>query len=700
MDPKKARAAPAAESRSPRADDVVLSAAYLLREHVVPALGSCADLCALALSLPPALAAPCVSASLSAHGPRRLRSSLLDRVYDACSRENRAEIAALRSRGLARLWATRLVDQHDAGPLARWACAALAPCSTFWAEHVPLLAAFDAPTDDELRASGGPLAWACASGLPLVLAALPPSPYAYPLLPLSHDAAVTLLSRAARAGCADVVGVLARAPFSVGGCHARARSCEALREACASGSLDVVVALSRPPFSLSQAELRESERAAELVLLEACRSGSARLLAALLSPPYSLAECIASQLDEWSRTELLRKALHEACMSGHADAVQLICAPPLCVGPEHARMRSNNSNESLLHEACRLGRKDVIAMLVEPPVSLGREDALLDQCHSLICALQSLDMRVVRVLARPPFSLTRDDVLEPVRAHLTCSLDDASGVLRWLPELAEPPFSLTGDDLRFQLVANGADLTPFELACLNGAHRLLQLLSRAPFSLGHADAAAHGALSLRLACRQGWPDVVAVLGAEPYSLGQSDARLFGCAALVDACANGCEGVVRLLGQPPFSLGQADARAQGGACLAGACAAGFESIVTLLGGAPWHLGADDARASDCLALRMAVESGRTEVVRLLGRPPYSLGQAEARANSNFALRVACQRGDVQMVRLLKEPPWSLGQEDAVMVNRILSDPDSMQDPIDEGVYQVLKEPPYSLVFPPC
>eukprot|EP00727_Mastigamoeba_balamuthi_P006697 m51a1_g2648 hypothetical protein (826) ;mRNA; r:615952-620352 len=231
------------------------------------------------------------------------------------------------------------------------------------------------------------------------------------------------------------------------------------------------------------------------------------------------------------------------------------------------------------------------------------------------------------------------------------------------------------------------------VACLCGLPEMVDVLGRAPFSLGQADARAGSSRALWSACSGGHVHIVRALARDPYRLGAEDARAQDCYALVTACSNGHAKVVEELAREPYCLSQADARLADSIALRSACSFGHPGILAALAGAPWFLDGTDARKRNNEALAEACRNGHAEVVRMLGKEPYRLGQAEARMNNSVALLAACSNGHASVVNALGSVPYSLGQEDARNNNSCV-----FRWACRSGSPQVVRalaEPPFSL-----
>eukprot|EP00727_Mastigamoeba_balamuthi_P014544 m51a1_g9714 hypothetical protein (625) ;mRNA; f:1412215-1418949 len=465
------------------------------------------------------------------------------------------------------------------------------------------------------RTPEGLARWLCAHAAARVHPRVPALDRALALAPWTRGACPELTPREAlRLACfwglEDSVRRLSRAPFSLGAADARARNgareplgdlepseraCgECLLVACARGHAGVVRALAKL-YGLGAAD------ATLCALCAAAANGHADVVRALCAAPYRAS----------APGPRLAVAAALACAGGHAEALEALARPPLCL-----RCGSARDGRALLAAACRCGRAGV-------PFALGPADADASDALRLACGSDAAEAAdAVRALAEPPYSVAGRASPGAVAALLADAC--ARGAVDVARALLEEPYGAAGavdwDGARALL----------EAVCEGGHCAVLRALSVPPFArvvetgLAEMDPAAtlecvHRLL--RLACCAGSAPMVRTLARPPYCADGEHARHRGNAILRAACSRGHCAVVRALARPPYGLCGDDARAEDGALLA-ACRTGHADVVRALAREPYALGERDARAARCRAVHVARQRRHAEVLEVLSGPPYN------------------------------------------------------------------------------
>eukprot|EP00727_Mastigamoeba_balamuthi_P008838 m51a1_g4577 hypothetical protein (594) ;mRNA; f:163879-165660 len=569
-----------------------LEAAWCLRTLVVAHVHDPSDLVALALSLPCALAAPCLLELRDLRVP-----ALLDGLVRACARgDARTALALLCGRPFdVRLHAARDTSS-GISMLVRWACMHSARASGS-AELPALLAG------PPLRIAGDESAWfgdagaftsACWFGLPSAVSLLPG------LVVADEAERQRLLCsgvlNAFRRGHAEVVTALLRS----WGWREDRMSADLVAELLKQNSFSHLQRLSRPDDVPRVPSLFFYRMCMEVACRQRYRD-SAECLAVLARPPFLLgqpdARCVC--------------ALDLACASGHARAVDVLAERPYDLGYDDARAE----RQSVLASACASGSAATVRRLALPPFSLGRAEAAAGNGAALEAACVGGHRDVVRLLGQAPYSMTRQDLVDnpdSVFVH-TC----ANGHAGVLEELAGPPFSLRQQDAQ-----SSTFLTALSHACRNGHAEVVRVLARPPYSLGEEDARVDGNEPLISACRNGHCEIVRMLARPPFSMGTAEAQFMECEALRAACCEGHLDVIRILGEPPYSLGAAEARARNNDALFYACKNRRGDVVRALGEPPYSLGRADAVAAGRRVTRTQEYLCFRAVADVLRSPPYN------------------------------------------------------------------------------
>eukprot|EP00727_Mastigamoeba_balamuthi_P006967 m51a1_g2891 hypothetical protein (759) ;mRNA; f:427718-430047 len=634
--PEPLRSAPRL-SASPRESCAGLESAYMVREFVVPRVRCAADLAALSVASPAALAAAC----LRRLGASERRAAMLDAAVSAFARASLAEVRAIAARPFgAHVWAapaagdgTDAWARDDVATMARWACCVAVGGLREGGERDGLvreLALF--PFGDGWPRSQA-LHLACIAGMQHAFSVLAAAP--------------EQLQRERRPPAAAAGG---RAPrFARNGAwrswepwHTQAasedpgpRRARMLQGACASGNATLVRMLAAAPTRLGNAEASADDY---LALQLACEAGSAEIVRLLVGEPYRIrprADAVPASPDGDAAQEPEAPAEPGGVDAANAEEIAQAADDGAAAGA------AAGAAGGVLFAALPPQAPEV--ELPQPPAPAALLNALLGLFgidgteasglqKSLRHACVGGHVEVVRILTQEPLLVGKAE-LAADKGILRDVISNARGDIVRL--FAEPPFSVKEDEF------NAAAKAAIGWACSRGRADVVRLISRPPFSLARADALQSDAL--RSACVVGSAAIAEMLAGSPYWLRTEDAR------------RAAEPEPDEPSKQRFTLLQM------------ACAAGFTPLVRVLA-SHYSLDKADASANGNLALRVACKQGHADVVRELSRPPFNMGQREARADRCKALEQCmfgrCE-GCADVLRVLAEPPFSLGHGDALL-----------------------------------
>eukprot|EP00727_Mastigamoeba_balamuthi_P002930 m51a1_g12634 hypothetical protein (635) ;mRNA; r:1853-3941 len=328
-----------------------LESAWVLRQHVVPALPRLGerDLLALGCSFPKALGSACVQRIER----RRRCPAVLDMAFAASvGEEDPAIIDALCHKPFA-LWLPLTREMGLYSVLTDFIS---------WVLH--------ASSTPETAAS-----LARKMGLP----AQPTE--------ITHSRAMWI---ACEWGLASVFRWLCD-KFALDSTTPAADQCTALELACKAGSEPIIRALMRDPFHLNPTPACKSS-----ALCHACACGSTAVLGLLAQGPFKVGRHLCD------KTKTL--ALQVACTNGNADVVRALGRAPFHLEYQHAV----SEDMKTFVTACSRGHDDVVRALSEPPFSFGIAEVLAQDSLCLKAACKNGHHKVLSVLAMPPYSVTVD----------------------------------------------------------------------------------------------------------------------------------------------------------------------------------------------------------------------------------------------------------------------------------------------------
>eukprot|EP00727_Mastigamoeba_balamuthi_P014482 m51a1_g9659 hypothetical protein (712) ;mRNA; r:1210015-1218120 len=691
-----------------------LSAAWVLRQSVVPRMVDAGDLCSLAMSFAAALSAPCfLRIALHCSTPNVSPAEAL--LLHLATRQTAAPLGQLVRRcpglGVALCMPSCVLSRV-------FSAASAAPLVPF--DNLRLLAtAFldDLPPGALQRASGEALVRACRTGGPraaLFARELSVAPFS------AHTGSQRSLEAALRAACssgsAEAVCVLGAAPYGLGRKHALARDAGprlcAFDCACQSGCLGVVEALARPPFGLCHRDMVVTHYSA---LKYACTAGCADIVSRLSRPPFCLRQQDAIKCD----------ALVDGCCS--VAVLDVLASDPYNLNGDHALFGDGDLCSLALSFAAALAapcfRRASLLLPWQPyvlPVShpdhvffwsveLNLEDVVLSSglwgrvttarspLEALVLHLCSLPTagplrELVRrcpglcsALCCPTRELYRREwlrfVLSRVFAAASAAPQAAFDNFRFLASLPGIPGDVAKAAGQGALVgacrAGGAraahfarelEYKPFRahkvlrmslvdalrMACLSGSAEAVGVLGSAPYGLGHEQAAFRSeqrwATAFYCACQSGCVDVVDALGRPPYSICQKDLVKEDCEALQLACAWGHADIVLRLSLPPFSMGRSQVLHWG------LIKRGCRSVAMLdVLASAYNITGKDIRGEDALSSACRCRDAGPLLLDALAEPPYSLTREDIPLGT--LLSAACYKGRQDIVRRLAQAPYT-------------------------------------------
>eukprot|EP00727_Mastigamoeba_balamuthi_P013234 m51a1_g8533 hypothetical protein (622) ;mRNA; r:158904-160854 len=603
--------------------DSDLQSAWVVASLVVPALASPADLLALALSHPCALASACLARVARLRPRCSLAAAVADALVSACARRDGAAVARLAlppfDAAGALAGVARAAPRYPGA--VPWLCAALAGPLLDAGVPGPLGQALRRAAGERERAGGafGALVAACCAGMPAAIALLGDRRFRLARADVSEA-----LDAAARAGSVAALDALALPPHSAGLVSPYST---ALAGAARGGHVEAMRRLAQPPYSMCRAGPEE--------LLAACAGGSVGAARALCGPPWLLRASACAE------AELLGAVLQGADPSALSP---LLLDPPLALQLSPAGARLVRARLPALVSAGRAA--GLLRDCGRPPLALGAADARAGGLVARACRAGCVD--VLDALALPPYSLAGPDARADDALALRAAA--ASGHADVLRRLGRPPYALGGPEARAR------ECEALRSALAGGHLDAARALCAPPYALGPADARARANEALR-GCASA--AALRLLGAPPLLLGGADVRATGCEALVGACARGDSEMLGCLGAAPWCLGGADARARGCEALYAACRGGHAGVVRALGGAPWGLGAVDARAGGNRGLRWACLGRHAGVVEALAHEPYGLRQSDAREAVVGWVLFRCL---TPLARRLMQAPYALSLAD--------------------------------------